>query len=94
MKNVINSDPNSLNSRTLHLGEQSRWRYAQIHSKQSYHGTQCTKLVGLVCCLGGRLGNKPTQQSGGRFGRQMFPEAFGLTHKAIPLLLPNSDNVA
>ena len=47
MKNSIHSEPNTFNHRNL--GEQSRWRYTQIDSKQSYQGTQHTRLVGLTC---------------------------------------------
>lgn len=67
----------------LHLGEQSRWRDTLTHSKQSYPGTHCTRLVGLICCLGGRFRNKPAQQSGGKFGQESCPEALGLSYSTL-----------
>ena len=42
----MHSEPNTFNHRNL--GEQNRWRHTQIDSKQSYQGTQHTRLVGLT----------------------------------------------
>lgn len=75
----------------LHLGEQSTWRYTQIYSKQSYQGTQHTRLVGLTCAW--VVGSETcTQQAGGRSGKQGYTETPGLTQqlKVLSLLLPNS----
>lgn len=55
-------------------------------AKQTYQGTQCTRLVGKICCLGGRFRNKPALQSGGKFGKESCPEALGFTlTTALPI---------
>lgn len=67
-----------------------------MYSKQSYQGTQCTRSVGLICCLG-RFRNMPAQQAGGRFGNPKYKETRGLSEqlKVLFLLLPTSpDGVA
>lgn len=78
--------PECIQQQNLHLGEQNRWRYIQILSKQTYQGTQCTRLVGEICCLGGRFRNRPALQSGGKFGKESCPEALGFTlTTALPI---------
>lgn len=49
---------------------ESRWRYTQIYWKQNCQGTRCARLASLIRCPAGRFRNMPTQQAGGRLGKQ------------------------